>query len=138
MHNLTVCFQLSLVDLAGSERFKKTNASKERMKEAQSINRSLSALGNVIAALTSGDADAHVPYRSNKLTYIMSDSIGRQLGCAHLQRVSMLATGGNAKTLMFVNISPSSYNCAETLNSLGCAKLLPRLRKKACPLTAPR
>lgn len=71
------------------------------MKEAQSINKSLSALGNVIAALTSGDDAQHIPYRSNKLTYLMSDSIG-----------------GNAKTLMFVNVSCTDYNAVETVSSL--------------------
>lgn len=72
------------------------------MKEAQSINKSLSAIGDVIAALTSG-AD-HVPYRNHPLTMLMSDSIG-----------------GNAKTLMFVNCSPADYNVSETTSSLGFA-----------------
>jgi hypothetical protein len=72
------------------------------LKEAQSINKSLSALGDVIAALTSG-AD-HIPYRNHALTMLMSDSIG-----------------GNAKTLMFVNCSPADYNVSETNSSLGFA-----------------
>ena len=73
------------------------------LKEAQSINKSLSALGDVIASLTSGST--HVPYRNHPLTMLMSDSIG-----------------GNAKTLMFVNCSPADYNISETVNSLGFAK----------------
>merc|ERR1712226_898266 len=63
-------------------------------------NRSLSALGNVISALSDPDTK-HIPYRDNKLTLVMSDSLG-----------------GNAKTLMFVNISPADYNSEETQTSL--------------------
>lgn len=90
---------MTLVDLAGSERAGKTGATAERMKEAQSINKSLSALGDVINALSTGEK--HVPYRNNKLTQLLQDGLG-----------------GNAKTLMFVNVSPSEYNADETANSL--------------------
>ena len=91
--------KLSLVDLAGSERVSKTDASAERLKEGRAINKSLTALGDVISALSSGET--HVPYRNNKLTMLMSDSLG-----------------GTAKTLMFVNVSPADYNREETLMSL--------------------
>ncbi|KAJ0067567.1 hypothetical protein NL108_008570 [Boleophthalmus pectinirostris] len=91
--------KLSLVDLAGSERAAKTGAKDHKLKEANSINKSLSALGDVISALSS--ELPHVPYRNSKLTQIMQDSLG-----------------GNAKTLMIVNISPSEYNLDETLTSL--------------------
>ncbi|XP_064607876.1 myosin-10-like [Liolophura sinensis] len=91
--------KLSLVDLAGSERVGKTGASAEQLKEAMSINKSLSALGDVISALSS--EQAFIPYRNNKLTMLMQDSLG-----------------GNAKTLMFVNISPANYNCDESIISL--------------------
>jgi hypothetical protein len=94
--------KLTLVDLAGSERVDKSGASGEQLKEAQSINKSLSALGDVIAALTSNQN--HVPYRNHPLTMLMSDSIG-----------------GNAKTLMFVNTSPADYNAQESNNSLAFA-----------------
>ncbi|XP_062398256.1 uncharacterized protein si:dkey-96l17.6 [Sardina pilchardus] len=98
--NGTVCYgKLSLVDLAGSERAAKTGAKDSQLKEANSINKSLSALGDVISALSSDQP--HVPYRNNKLTQAMQDSLG-----------------GNAKTLMFVNISPSDCNVEETLTSL--------------------
>ncbi|XP_023814353.1 kinesin-like protein KIN-14E [Oryzias latipes] len=91
--------KLSLVDLAGSERAAKTGAKDHQLKEANSINKSLSALGDVISALS---ADLpHVPYRNSKLTQVMQDSLG-----------------GNAKTLMIVNISPSESNLDETLTSL--------------------
>ncbi|XP_022859794.1 kinesin-like protein KIN-14E [Olea europaea var. sylvestris] len=91
--------KLSFVDLAGSERVKKSGSSGGQLKEAQSINKSLSALGDVIGALSSGNQ--HIPYRNHKLTMLMSDSLG-----------------GNAKTLMFVNISPAESNLDETYNSL--------------------
>ncbi|XP_076854573.1 putative LOC110439812 homolog [Brachyhypopomus gauderio] len=91
--------KLNLVDLAGSERAAKTGARDDQLKEANSINKSLSALGDVISALAM--EQAHVPYRNNKLTQLMQDSLG-----------------GNAKTLMFLNISPSDCNLDETLTSL--------------------
>ncbi|KAK7360418.1 hypothetical protein VNO77_02411 [Canavalia gladiata] len=91
--------KLSFVDLAGSERVKKSGSTGSQLKEAQSINKSLSALGDVISALSSGGQ--HTPYRNHKLTMLMSDSLG-----------------GNAKTLMFVNVSPAETNLDETHNSL--------------------
>ncbi|GAB2279343.1 Kinesin-like protein KIN-14E [Dionaea muscipula] len=91
--------KLSFVDLAGSERVKKSGSAGSQLKEAQSINKSLSALGDVISALSSGAQ--HIPYRNHTLTMLMSDSLG-----------------GNAKTLMFVNVSPAESNLDETHNSL--------------------
>ncbi|XP_015963474.1 kinesin-like protein KIN-14I isoform X1 [Arachis duranensis] len=91
--------KLSFVDLAGSERVKKSGSEGSQLKEAQSINKSLSALGDVISALSSGGQ--HIPYRNHKLTMLMSDSLG-----------------GNAKTLMFVNVSPAQSSLDETHNSL--------------------
>ena len=80
----------------------KSGAAGEVLKEAQSINKSLSALGDVISALTTNQQ--HVPYRNHPLTMLMSDSIG-----------------GNAKTLMFVNTSPADYNTPESNSSLAFA-----------------
>ncbi|KAM7279474.1 hypothetical protein ACFE04_006608 [Oxalis oulophora] len=91
--------KISFVDLAGSERVKKSGSAGNQLKEAQSINKSLSALGDVISALSSDSQ--HIPYRNHKLTMLMSDSLG-----------------GNAKTLMFVNVSPAESNLDETYNSL--------------------
>jgi hypothetical protein len=56
--------KLNLVDLAGSERQKKTHAAGDRLKEAKSINQSLSMLGNVISALVDGKS-SHIPYRNS-------------------------------------------------------------------------
>jgi hypothetical protein len=106
--------KLSLVDLAGSESVKKTNAGKERLQEALSINKSLSALSNVMSILAEPGSHAHVPYRSNILTRSMEDSLGN-----------------NAKTLMFVNVSPSAYNAEETHNSLTYAALAKKITNKA-------
>lgn len=94
---------MHLVDLAGSERCDKTDAVGDRLKEAQHINRSLSALGDVIAALA--QKNAHVPYRNSKLTQLLQDSLG-----------------GQAKTLMFVHISPEPDALGETLSTLKFAE----------------
>jgi hypothetical protein len=105
--------KISFVDLAGSERVKKSGASGDTMKEAQAINKSLSALGDVISALA-GEKAGHIPYRNHKLTMIMSDSLG-----------------GNAKTLMFVNVSPSDNNIEETQNSLTYATRVRTIKNDA-------
>ena len=90
--------KLSLVDLAGSERLKKSEVEGERLKESLNINKSLSALGDVIASLTS--SKGHVPYRNSKLTLVLADSLGN-----------------DCKTLLFVNCSPAMENAQES----GCS-----------------
>ena len=101
--------KLSFIDLAGSESSKKTGTDKEGQAEANAINQSLSALGNVISALAEGAK--FIRYKENLLTKLMQDSLG-----------------GNAKTLMFVNCSPSVYNEMETKNSLEYAKRVKEIK----------
>ncbi|XP_067458861.1 kinesin heavy chain-like isoform X2 [Thunnus thynnus] len=92
--------KLYLVDLAGSEKVSKTGAEGAVLDEAKNINKSLSALGNVIAALSEG-TKTHVPYRDSKMTRILQDSLG-----------------GNCRTTIIICCSPSVYNEAETKSTL--------------------
>lgn len=103
--------KISFVDLAGSEKLNKTQVNKEGAQEAKAINASLSALGNVINALSQNSA--HIPYRDHPLTLLMRDSLG-----------------GTAKTLMFVNLSPSIYNASESNNSLEYASRVKKIKNK--------
>ncbi|XP_026855000.2 kinesin-like protein KIFC3 isoform X2 [Electrophorus electricus] len=95
--------KLNLVDLAGSERVWKSGAEGERLKEAQNINRSLLALGDVIQALRGHQT--HIPFRNSRLTYLLQDSLGK----------------GN-KTAMVVQVSSLERNSGETLCSLKFAQ----------------
>ncbi|KAG1949035.1 kinesin-like protein KIFC3 [Pimephales promelas] len=95
--------KLNLVDLAGSERVWKSGAEGERLKEAQNINRSLLALGDVIQALRAHQT--HIPFRNSRLTYLLQDSLGK----------------GN-KTAMVVQVSSLESNVGETLCSLKFAQ----------------
>lgn len=56
---------IHLVDLAGSERLSSSQSTGDRLKETQNINKSLSALGDVIFAM--GNKEAHVPFRNSKV-----------------------------------------------------------------------
>ena len=104
--------KIVFIDLAGSEKSSKTEITDEvGKKEAISINQSLSSLGNVIHALSIGSK--HIPYKDSILTRVMKDSLG-----------------GTAKTLMFVNCSPSVYNTAETKNSLRYAESAKKVTNK--------
>lgn len=105
--------QLFLVDLAGSEKVGKTGASGQTLEEAKKINKSLSALGMVINALTDGKSH-YVPYRDSKLTRILQESLG-----------------GNSRTTLIINCSPSSYNDAETLGTLRFGTRAKSIKNKA-------
>uniref|UniRef100_H3CVJ7 Kinesin-like protein n=1 Tax=Tetraodon nigroviridis TaxID=99883 RepID=H3CVJ7_TETNG len=100
-HNVCVA-KMSLIDLAGSERASATNAKGARLREGANINRSLLALGNVINALADPKSKkAHIPYRDSKLTRLLKDSLG-----------------GNCRTVMIANVSPSSKSYDDTHNTL--------------------
>ncbi|XP_051234683.1 kinesin-like protein KIFC3 isoform X6 [Dicentrarchus labrax] len=95
--------KLNLVDLAGSERIAKSGAEGSRLREAQCINKSLSALGDVINALRS--KHSHIPFRNSRLTYLLQDSLN-----------------GDSKTLMMVQVSPLPTNISESVCSLKFAQ----------------
>ncbi|CAN1159193.1 Kinesin-like protein KIN-14P [Linum perenne] len=94
---------LHLVDLAGSERIDRSEVTGDRLKEAQHINKSLSALGDVIFALA--QKSTHIPFRNSKLTQLLQSSLG-----------------GQAKTLMFVQLNPDSTSFSESLSTLKFAE----------------
>lgn len=126
--------RIRLVDLAGSERAKSTEATGQRLREGSNINKSLTTLGRVIAALAdpkqgsggngngNGSSngknpkrktkEAVVPYRDSILTWLLKDSLG-----------------GNSKTAMIACISPSDYE--ETLSTLRYADQAKRIRTRA-------
>ncbi|KAI5412597.1 Kinesin-like protein KIN-12E [Lathyrus oleraceus] len=108
--------RLNLVDLAGSERQKSSGAEGERLKEATNINKSLSTLGLVIMNLVgiSNGKSHHVPYRDSKLTFLLQDSLG-----------------GNSKTIIIANISPSICCSLETLSTLKFAQRAKFIRNNA-------
>ncbi|KAI5402423.1 Kinesin-like protein KIN-12C, partial [Lathyrus oleraceus] len=95
------------VDLAGSERQKSSRADSERLKEAANINKSLSTLGLVIMTLVdlAHGKPRHVPYRDSRLTFLLQDSLG-----------------GNSKTMIIANVSPSICSANETLSTLKFAQ----------------
>ncbi|KAK0560480.1 hypothetical protein OC844_003733 [Tilletia horrida] len=115
--------RISLVDLAGSERANSTGATGARLKEGANINRSLTTLGKVIAALATASMeptkgkkkaalDNFVPYRDSVLTWLLKDSLG-----------------GNSKTAMIAAISPADYE--ETLSTLRYADQAKKIKNKA-------
>jgi Kinesin motor domain len=106
--------KLNLVDLAGSERVHVTGATGRRLEESKNINQSLSALGNVITALTDRKPRQHIPYRNSKLTRILEDSLG-----------------GNCKTTMMCMISPSIDAFSESVSTLKFANRAKNIRNRA-------
>jgi kinesin family protein 5 len=106
--------KLYLVDLAGSEKVSKTGAEGTVLDEAKNINKSLSALGNVISALADGNK-THIPYRDSKLTRILQESLG-----------------GNARTTIIICCSPASFNEAETKSTLEFGKRAKTIKNVVC------
>ncbi|KXZ56379.1 hypothetical protein GPECTOR_1g336 [Gonium pectorale] len=123
-NGINKCFyaRLNLVDLAGSERIASgahggSNATGEHFKEACHINKSLTALGRVTTELVKSQKNGgggHVPYRDSKLTFLLQSSLG-----------------GNAKTLIIANVSPSAICAHETLSTLRFAKQTKHIRNDA-------
>ena len=124
--------KLHLIDLAGSERQSKTGASGDQLKEGAAINLSLTALGNVINALTESTKGKdqtemksrktkgkavpkkpHIPYRDSKLTRILQDSLG-----------------GNSVTCMLTAMSPAESNKEETVSALRFAERAKKIENK--------
>ena len=111
-HGPVLHAKMVLVDLAGSEDVGRSRVKGQGLAEAQKINTSLLALGNVIDALTHsemelrggkkiGGASTHVPFRSSVLTRLLSDSIG-----------------GNCRTALICCCSPAAADLSETLSTL--------------------
>ncbi|KAL0218982.1 hypothetical protein P9112_004635 [Eukaryota sp. TZLM1-RC] len=103
--------KLSLIDLAGSERASRTKNKGARLAEGASINKSLLALGSCINELVKGKSTSHVPYRNSKLTRLLKDSLG-----------------GNCRTVMISNISPSFDSFEDTHNTLKYANRAKNIR----------
>merc|ERR1719182_990775 len=109
--------KLNLVDLAGSERQKGTGATGQTLKEGANINKSLSALGNVINALVESSGSSKkvfIPYRNSKLTRVLQESLG-----------------GNSLCTMLATLSPAACNYEETMSTLRYAN-----RAKAIKVSA--
>ena len=110
---ITKIGKLNLVDLAGSERTRITGATGKQLQESIKINKSLSALGNVINALTDTKERKHIPYRDSKLTRLLEDSLG-----------------GNCKTTMIATISPAQCSFNESLSTLNFAKRAKNIKNR--------
>lgn len=110
---ITRTSRINLVDLAGSERQRLTKATGNRLNEAKHINKSLSALGNVISALVERGKGRvfHVPHRDSVLTYLLRDSLG-----------------GNTKTSIIATISPDATNFQDTLSTLQFGQRAKRIK----------
>ena len=107
--------KLFLVDLAGSEKVGKTRAEGLQLEEAKLINKSLTALGLVIATLSERKAQVgHVPYRDSKLTRVLQDSLG-----------------GNSKTSLIVCCAPGNNNDSETVSTLRFGARATNIRNRA-------
>ena len=110
----TITARVNLVDLAGSERADKTGATGDTLKQGAAINKSLSALGNVINALAESKGKSHIPYRDSKLTRLLQHSLG-----------------GNSLTVMIAAVSPADDNFDESLSTLQYANRAKSIKNEA-------
>jgi len=109
--------KICLCDLAGSEKYNnRENYKITHFNELKSINKSLSALGSVIHALSSKKKKIHIPYKDSKLTHLLQNSLG-----------------GNSKTFLIANISPCDYNFDESYNTLLFAQRAQNVESKIMP-----
>jgi hypothetical protein len=120
--------KINLVDLAGSEKILASGVSGIQLEEAIQINKSLTTLSRVIHALAEQSQKnivstkkkktlhkkskkkkkkkkIHIPFRDSVLSWILKESLG-----------------GNSKTFMIANVSPSILNEAETISTLQYAQ----------------
>ncbi|KAJ1484278.1 P-loop containing nucleoside triphosphate hydrolase protein, partial [Baffinella frigidus] len=113
----TACFGLR-VDLAGSERLAKSKAEGQQLKEAQAINKSLSALSDVFVALSR--KSAHIPYRNSKLTHFLQPCLS-----------------GEGKALVIANLSPIEDSAHESLCTLRFASMVHQSSQPLGPRPTP-
>lgn len=112
-HEAILRAKLNLVDLAGSERPNKAGTGGQQLKEGAAINKSLSALGNVINALSRSNP-GHVPYRNSKLTRLLQESLG-----------------GNSLTVMIATVAPTIIDYAESVSTLQFAERTKEIKNVA-------
>jgi hypothetical protein len=97
--------KLILIDLAGSERVHRSEVTGAAKQEASAINRSLSDLGTVMAALKR--KASHVPFRNSKLTFLLQSALGKA-----------------GKCLMICQLNPCLSSQAESVSSLNFANVV--------------
>jgi len=115
----TLSGKIVLCDLGGAEQLKKSGVRGHQVKEAIELNRSLTALGDVIHAVAAKQKS--IPYRNHKLTQLLQDSIG-----------------GSAKTLMFVTCSPATSNLGQTMMTLNYAARVKKITNSGAPSMSPQ
>eukprot|EP01028_Stygiella_incarcerata_P004213 TRINITY_DN1899_c0_g1_i4.p1 TRINITY_DN1899_c0_g1~~TRINITY_DN1899_c0_g1_i4.p1 ORF type:complete len:851 (+),score=282.44 TRINITY_DN1899_c0_g1_i4:165-2717(+) len=115
-HKHSTSSRLTLVDLAGSERVKRSGVEGDRLKEAQYINKSLSALGLVVNALHTGKS--HVPYRDSKLTRLLKNSLS-------IPECKVLLIANMSPVLSSMNESISTLRFADRLKGIKVDQIMP-------------
>ena len=108
--------RVNLIDLAGSERVGRSGAAGQQLTEAKSINKSLAVLSRVISALVEHQrrSGVHIPYRDSRLTFLLQESLG-----------------GNSKTCIIANVTPSADSVSETYSTLAFAAGAKKIKCRA-------